>query len=81
MTKLQKLRDLLAKGDDIGALRIAAKFPRLGDAKEAITRAWAAHTNPDFYREIGQDPAALVAAGVRAVRARYAPTKPDLAAK
>jgi hypothetical protein len=54
------------------ALRIAARFPVLGDGKEAITRAWAAHTNPAFYRQIGRDPEAEVRAGIEALKRRYA---------
>jgi hypothetical protein len=70
-TKLAKLRAAYAAGDHVGALRIAAKFPRLGGHREAITRGWAAHTNPAFYRELGHDPAALIAAGIAATVERY----------
>lgn len=70
-TKLAKLKGLLASGDEIGALRIAAKFPALGEHKERITRAWAAHTNRDTYAAMGQDPDALIADGIRAIRERY----------
>lgn len=70
-TKLAKLKAALAAGDHAGALRIAAKFPQLGSEKVAITRAWAAHQNPDFYRQLGQDPDALFAAGISAIRTRY----------
>lgn len=71
-TKLAKLKELYASGDLIGALRIAARFPQLGDEKEAITRAWAAVGNPAFYRELGQDPDALLHLGIDALRRRYA---------
>lgn len=70
-TKLGKLRELHAKGDKIGALRIAAKFPRLGDKKEAITKGWAAHGSADFYRQIGQDPDLLVESGIKAMEDKY----------
>lgn len=70
-TKLARLRAALAKGREIEALRIAAKFPILGDDKADITRGWAAYQAPGFYREIGRDPAKLVQLGVDAVRARY----------
>lgn len=70
-TKLSKLKAAWAKGDNIGALRIAAKFPQLGSQKEAITRAWAAYQFPDFYRGIGQCPDALLKAGYDALAARY----------
>lgn len=70
-TKLSKLKAAFASGDFIGALRIAARFPQLGAEKVAIQTAWAAHQNPDFYREIGKDPEALLSAGIEAIRARY----------
>lgn len=70
-TKLARLKTALAKGDSVGALRIAARFPQLGDEKEPITRAWAAYNNPDFYRSIGQNPLALIDAGIDAIKRRY----------
>jgi len=71
-SKLSRLRAAWAIGDAIGVLRIAARFPRLGGERDAITRAWAAVQNPDLYEQMGDDPAVLVAAGLRAVGARYA---------
>ena len=61
----------MATDDWIGALRIANRFARLGKQKEAITRAWAAHTNPNFYRQIGKDPDAMLDAGIVALKSRY----------
>jgi hypothetical protein len=71
-TKLNKLKTCYTAGDLVGALRIASRFPQLGEHKEVITRAWAAHTNRQFYIEIGQDPDALFDAGITALRERYA---------
>lgn len=70
-TQLSKLKALMAQGDYRAALKLAAGWPRLGAHKAPIERAWAALTNPEFYREIGKDPEALVAAGVAAIRERY----------
>ena len=70
-TKLSKLLDRLSAGDEIGALRIAARFPSLGREREEIARAWAAHTNPGLYEAMGFDVAATVAAGVEALRRKY----------
>lgn len=70
-SKLSKLKTAFASGDMVSALRIASKFQHLGEQRDAITRAWAAHQSPDFYREINQDPEALFAAGVEALRVRY----------
>lgn len=71
MTKLAKIKQALLAGDQVAALRIAAKFPDLGEHREAITRAWASLQSPQFYREIGRDPEALFTAGVAAIRQRY----------
>lgn len=70
-TKLSRLKALAASGDWHGALRIAAKFPQLGEHKRAITTGYEAATRPNFYLQIGKDPAALVEAGKQALRARY----------
>lgn len=65
----------MAAGDHRAALKLAASWGRRGLGSgahaEAITAAWAALTNEDFYRSIGKDPAALVAAGVAALKERY----------
>jgi hypothetical protein len=71
-TKLSQLKALWSAGDRVGALRIAAKFPSLGGEKTAITQAWAAASNPSFYRQIGRDPEQLVEDGLAAMVARYA---------
>ncbi len=70
-SKLSRLKAAFAAGDHVSALRIAAKFPQLGTEKEPITRAWNAIQSPDFYRSIGNEPEALIAAGVDALRKRY----------
>lgn len=70
-SKLSLLKAAWERGDRSGALRIAAKFQELGEHKEAITRAWAAIQDPDFYRAIGKDPEALIAAGYAAMKERY----------
>lgn len=71
LSKLAQLKAAFAAGDTATALRIAAKFPRLGEHAGPITRGWAAYSNPDFYRQIGQDPHTLVAAGLDALRDKY----------
>ena len=70
-TKLSQLRSLMAADQWSDALAVAARFPRLGAHAVAITRAHNARLRPCFYQELGQDPAALVAAGVAALRDRY----------
>lgn len=70
-TKLGKLKTMWSSGDFAGAIKLAASFPRLGDEKEPITRAWAAMQNPEFYRSIGQDPDSLFEEGKAAIARRY----------
>jgi hypothetical protein len=53
------------------ALRIAARFPRLGADKVAIVRAHEAYTNPRFYLQLGLDPETLKQEGMRALIERY----------
>jgi hypothetical protein len=53
-------------------LRIAAKFPQLGDEKTAITQGWSAHQNPVFYQEIGKNPTDLIEIAFSALKRRYA---------
>lgn len=70
-SKLDQLKQAAAAGDWREALRVAQAFQHLGPQKEAITRAWAALENPNFYRQIGKDPATLVSLGITALRVRY----------
>lgn len=69
--KIDVLRAFMAAGDWRSALGLAAKFPRLGEHKTVITRAWEAVQRPEFYRAIGKDPEALIGEGVAALRERY----------
>ena len=70
-SKIAQLRTCAQASNWHGALRIAARFPRLGEHKEPITRAWSALQHPDFHRQIGQDPDALVTEGIEALKTRY----------
>jgi hypothetical protein len=74
-TKLSKLKAHLERGETTEALRIAARSKWLGEQKERITRAWAAHMHPETYVAMGYDPAALVAEGIAAIRERYGITE------
>lgn len=69
--KIDTLKQHMAAGEWPKALKLAASWPRLGEHKAAIQKAWAAQSNPSFYRQIGQDPDALVAAGINALKNRY----------
>lgn len=70
-SKKDQIVRLLKLGENAKALAMAAKFQDLGEHRDAITKGANAAKNPDFYRQIRQDPAALVAAGIAALRARY----------
>lgn len=70
-TKAAQIRSLIANADWHGALRMAARFPRLGAHKDAIQGGWSAMTNPGFYRQIHKDPDAMIQAGIEALRERY----------
>ena len=70
-TTSDKLAALLKQKDQHEALALAEKFPRLGDAKDAIRTAHAARVNPRFYKSMGKDPAQLVQNGIDAMLKRY----------
>lgn len=71
MTKLDKLLEAMAAQDWRKALSIAAKFPRLGDHKDAIIRAHEAYEHPDFYQQLGHDISQLIQIGIDALNQRY----------
>lgn len=70
-TKLSILLKQMAAALWADALKLAASFQQLGEHKAAITRAADALKHPDFYRQLGKDPDALVQLGIAALRARY----------
>ena len=72
MTKLQQLKDAAAAGDWATALRIAARFYDLGDDQPTITRAHECAVRPAFYRQLGRNPDEAIAAGIAALKRRYA---------
>ena len=71
-TKMDQLKAAALAQDWPAALRIAARFPRLGDDATAIRRANDCLTGrASFYRQIGRDPEMLVAEGIDALRRRW----------
>lgn len=70
-SKITLLRAAMRDGDWALALRIAARFPRLGVHKEAIERAHQAYANPRFYEQLGHKLETLKAIGRRALIERY----------
>lgn len=69
--KLDTLLELMRAERWEDAIRFAAKFPRLGDEKAAITRAKDCLNNPRFYVELGVDVPKAIEAGKSALVARY----------
>lgn len=69
--KIDTLLALMRNEQWEDALRFAAKFPRLGAEKLAITRAKDCLNNPRFYVELGIDIPAAIEAGKSALIARY----------
>lgn len=61
-----------ANGNWHAAIKVAAKFPRLGKEKEAITRAKDCIVNPRFYESLGFDVEKEINLGIAALRSKYA---------
>ena len=72
MKKIDELKALMTAGEWHKAIRFAARFPRLGDERQAIQTAASALLSPGLYRQMGKDPDAMVAEGVAALKGRYA---------
>ena len=70
LSKSDQIRAAWAAGDQMGALRIAARFFDRSPETAVIRRGWEAHGNPAFYRQIGKDPAAMTQAGLDALAAK-----------
>jgi|10_taG_2_1085330.scaffolds.fasta_scaffold15437_3 hypothetical protein len=69
--KITKLRHAMRDENWQLALRIAARFPRLGQQKTDIVRAHEALAHPHFYRQLGREPGELVRRGIAALKTRY----------
>jgi hypothetical protein len=70
-SKIAILRKMMLANDWISALKFAAKFPRLGQARNAILSAKDAVQNPDFYRQLRKDPTLLIQQGINALVEQY----------
>ena len=69
--KIDVLKDLMVNNEWKKAISLASKFPRLGNAKDAIKSAQMAYTNPDFCRQIKKDPDKLIYLGIQALKSQY----------
>jgi hypothetical protein len=59
-TKTDQIRAACGAGDQIGALRIAARFFDRSSDTKIFKRGMDAYNNPGFYRQLGKDPAEIV---------------------
>ena len=73
--KIDKLRAMMDAGQWDAAIKLAARFPRLGEHEKPIRQASSAMLSPGMYRGMGRDPDALIEAGKQALIARY-PRRP-----
>lgn len=77
-TKLARIRKAMREENWDKALRLAARFRRLGEHAEAIARAANAMNNPTLYQELGYDLAKIRADGIAALKARYSKSWEDV---
>ena len=70
-TKLSALQAAMQSDNWQLAIRLAARFPRLGEHRNAILDAHGAYTNPRFAAQLGRDIEALKTLGRAALVARY----------
>ena len=64
MSKCSKIREAWASGDRIGALRIAARFFDRSEDTQIFKRGMNAFNNPEFYRQLRQDPDQITTAAL-----------------
>ena len=67
VAKLDQLRAAWARGDLLGALRIAARFWDRSPETMIFKRGWDAAQRPDFYRQLKRDPEAIKAEALDAL--------------
>jgi hypothetical protein len=70
-TKSQRIRDALAAGDHISALRLAAHFHDRSRATLTYKRGLDAHNHPDFYKQMGILPEQLTATAIALLEANF----------
>ena len=72
-SKSQKIRQALAAGDHIGALRIAGNFHDRSLDTLAYKRGLDAYVHPGFYRQIDKDPEKITAAAIALLTKNFSP--------
>jgi hypothetical protein len=71
MSKCSNIREAWASGDRIGALRIAARFFDRSADTQIFKRGMDAFNNPEFYRQLRQDPDQITAAALRLLAEKF----------
>jgi hypothetical protein len=69
--KADQIRAVWAAGDQIGALRIAARFFDRSAATKTFKRGMDAYNHPHFYRQLGTEPQEVVTAALEILAKRY----------
>ena len=69
--KTDRIRVAWHAGDRIGALRIAARFFDRSTDTKTFKRGMNAYNNPDFYRQLGNNPAQLTAAALELLAKKF----------
>ena len=69
--KVDKIRAAWAAGDQIGALRIAARFFDRSAATKTFQRGLDAHINPGFNQQLGKQPAHLTARALELLAKKF----------
>jgi hypothetical protein len=70
-TKTDRIRAAWASGDQVGALRIAARFFDRSEATKTFKHGMDAHNNPGFYRQLGKDPDLLLSAALELLARKF----------
>lgn len=70
-SKSSLIRSHMAAGDWRKAIAAAARLPVLGKHREAILDAHGAYVRPEWARQIGKDPDALIEGGIVALKDKF----------
>jgi hypothetical protein len=73
LTKTQRLIGFMQAENWPAALSLASRFRMLGPHRDTIRLAHECRVHPRFYRSLGRDPEATVAAGIAALKQLYPP--------
>jgi hypothetical protein len=70
-SKLARVREAMASNDWERAIRLAARFPTLGEHGAAIRRANDAINNPRLYKQLGHDLEEIRMKAIAALKQRF----------